>query len=133
LEDLVVDGRIILECVFNRWLSNRTHLDQDGALVNSVMNLTFPYKAMDLLTSWATISFSVTLLLEVNDLSKCREVQWQELPQRLTSRRIHWTVRRTEREAAHSSHLVSKLLNVWQYLRRPSRDCMARGVTVARR
>jgi hypothetical protein len=57
-EDLGVDGTIILEWILGKlggesvdWMHVAQDRDQCWALVNKIMNLRFPYKAGNLLTS----------------------------------------------------------------------------------
>jgi hypothetical protein len=65
LEDLGVDGSIILQWTWKKWVSR---WEKDSSVsgwgaVNLVMNLRVPYKAVNFLTSWVTISVSRRTLL----------------------------------------------------------------------
>ena len=68
LEDLGLDGSIILNVpLINRmvvgWIDLVRYTDKLRALVNAVVNLKFPWNAVNFLTSWGTVSFSTMIFL----------------------------------------------------------------------
>ena len=71
LEDLGVDGRIILRCMFRKWDGDMYCIDlaKDGerwwANVNTVTNLRFFIKCRKFLNSRGTLRFSRTVLYTV--------------------------------------------------------------------
>jgi len=74
VEDLGVDGNIILEWILGKWEDvDCMHLTQDvgqwRAVVNTVINLRGPSKEKNFLTSWQTISYTSRCLLRCGTCS----------------------------------------------------------------
>jgi hypothetical protein len=71
LENLGIDGRVLLKCIFKKWdggmdwfgLGMDTH--RCRTFVDGVMNLRVSQSAKDFSTSWEHISFSSGCVLQV--------------------------------------------------------------------
>ena len=63
-EDLGVDGRVILKCIFKKWYEGMDWIDMTDDkerwrdLMSAVMNFWVAYDARNFLSSWGTVSFT---------------------------------------------------------------------------